>query len=158
MVHPDPYSDLILNSFFGPCCPHPPHYQATKILIMPLYEPHSCMPSNEWEYGHMIVMQVSEALSCLGSGSIIEYIWKKWRRRRSSVDLYQRIMAKYNERVRHAPLVFHLRHEHLNDSAGNQLVARCRKRLYLLRAGFSGCLAGPASWRIRHCTRRRWCS
>ena len=51
------------------------------------------MPSNELEYAHVIVLKISGALSCLGSGSILCYLCKKWRRRRLSVDLYMRIMA-----------------------------------------------------------------
>ena len=58
-----------------------------------LYESNSCMPSNEWEYASVIVMKISGGLSCLGSGCIVQAVCKKWRRRRSSLDPYQRIMA-----------------------------------------------------------------
>ena len=57
-----------------------------------LYESNNCMPNNEWEYAHAIVMKILGALSCLGSGAIVQLVWKKWRR--SNVDLYQRIMAR----------------------------------------------------------------
>ena len=39
----------------------------------------------------MIVAKISGALSCFGSGEIVQLVWKKWRR--SSLDPYQRIMA-----------------------------------------------------------------
>ena len=58
-----------------------------------LYESNSCMPSDEWEAAVVIVMKITGALSCFGSGSIVQFVWKKWRKRRASVDPYQRIMA-----------------------------------------------------------------
>ena len=58
-----------------------------------LYESNSCMPSDEWEVTRVIVAKISGALSCFGSGAIVQFVWKKWRKRRASVDPYQRIMA-----------------------------------------------------------------
>ena len=58
-----------------------------------LYESNSCMPSDEWEVAFVIAAKITGALSCFGLGAIVQFVWKKWRKRRASVDPYQMIMA-----------------------------------------------------------------
>ena len=61
-----------------------------------LYEPNSCMDSPGAELTGLIVTQISAALSIMGSGYILALVGGKWRKKKSSVDPYQRIMAMYS--------------------------------------------------------------
>jgi len=61
-----------------------------------LYAPHQCTASPEEELTKMLAQKISAALSIMGSGYILALVGGKWRKKKSSVDPYQRIMAMYS--------------------------------------------------------------
>ena len=58
-----------------------------------LYKPYSCMDNSRQEVLKVIVVKISAALSIFGSTYILKLVWGKWRKKKSSIDPYQRILV-----------------------------------------------------------------
>jgi len=54
------------------------------------------MDSASEEVIRVVAQKISSALSIMGSSHILMTVWKTWRRAKSSVDSYQRIMVGFS--------------------------------------------------------------
>lgn len=61
-----------------------------------LYAPYSCMDNAGQETARVLAQKISSGLSIMGSGYIIGLTYAKYKKKKSSVDSYQRIMAGYS--------------------------------------------------------------
>lgn len=61
-----------------------------------LYPEYSCADGPRQELVSAIAKRIPAALSVIGSGYIVAVVWVQWRKNKSSVDPYQRIMAMYS--------------------------------------------------------------